>query len=168
MATVGIPEVPLHLDQTTQQFLQALRTQVIKLRSSQAPVAIPSNFKVTAQAFSNTLQFTRVPLADYYEVLWSSSPNMNGAHVVDIGNSAQWTDNVGQTGITRYYAVRARLNTGARSLNTQIAKSTTLPSATGVNPPDPPIPNKILVIDQLTGHAVPLVLDAGAAIRRNL
>jgi hypothetical protein len=168
VATVGIPEVPLHLDQATRDLLNSLRTQVIKLRSSQAPLPAPTNFKVTAQAFGNVIQFTRVPVADYYEILWSASPNLNGAQVIDIGNSAQWTDNVGQAGITRYYTVRARLNTGARSLNTQTVKSTTLAAAAGVAPPLPPPPSKVLVIDQATGHVVPLYLDAGGAVRRNL
>lgn len=168
MATVGIPEVPGHLDQQTKDLLLALRTQVIKLRSSQSPLPVPTNFKVTPQAFGNLIQFTRVPVADFYEVLWSATPNFNGAQVIDIGNSAQWTDNVGQVNVTRYYVVRARLNTGARSLNTQVKSGTTLASATGVNPPPPPPPSKIIVIDATTGHAVPYNLDTGTAIRRNL
>lgn len=168
MATVGIPEVPMHLDQSTRDLLIALRTQVIKLRSSQVPLPAPTNFKVTAQAFGNILQWTRVPVADYYEVLWSNTANFNGAQVIDVGNSAQWTDPVGQANVTRYYAVRARLNTGARSLNTPTIKNTTLASTPGVAPPVPPPPSKILVIDQSTGHTVALHLDTGGAIRRNL
>lgn len=168
MATIGIPEVPGHLDQQTQIFLTALRQQVIKLRSSQAPVTTPHNFKVTPQAFGALIQFSRVFGADYYEVLWSNSPNLNGAQIIDIGDSAQWTDNVGQAGVVRWYAVRARLNTGARSPNTPVIKSTTLAAAAGVAPPLPPPPSNIIVIDQTTGQAVPYRISTGAAIRRNL
>ncbi len=157
----------MNVDSNLRQFLDTMRTQVIKLRSTQSPLPTPTNVRVTPQSFANLIQWTRVPTADFYEVLWSATANVQQANIVDVGNSAQWTDNVGQSAIKRWYWVRARLNTGARSLNSPAVIGTTLASGTGVTPPIPPPPSKIIVIDTQTGNRLPYTLDADY-IRRGL
>lgn len=141
----GIPEVPLGLDQGLRRHLQDMREVVIQLRESLAPPSVPSNLKVTAQAFSNLVQWTRSINADFFEVLWSSTPNLQQANIVNVGNSAQWVDQVGQSGIQRFYWVRARKNTGPRSLEIGPQSGTTLASGTGVTPPAPPPPSQEVV-----------------------
>lgn len=152
MNTRHIPEVPRHLDAATQDLLVAMRETIIQLRNTQAPLSSPTNFKVTPLAFANLLQWTRVINANYYEVLWNTTPNLATANVQGVGDSPSWVDHVGNAGITRYYWVRARKFTGAASVEAGALTGTTLASATGVTPPAPPPAGQIIVVDKSTGH----------------
>lgn len=171
MAPRGIPEVPLLkartiVDQKGQshlvleysselrRHLQDMREVVVQLRANQVPPTVPTNVKVTPEAFSNLVQWTRSVNADYYEVLWAPNSNIANAQVVNVGSSAQWTDNVGNSGVTRFYWVRARKNTGAVSNPSNPLSGTTLASNAGVTPPAPPPQSQNQVIDQRTGHIV--------------
>lgn len=170
----GIDEVPtMPLHQANQNNMRRLLTQfrnnILALRSSLAPINPPTNLKVTAQAFGAKIQWTREPNADGYEVLWNTTASLAGAHVLDVGNSAEWTDNVGQVGITRFYWIRAyRKASGVRSQEAGPKSATTLASGAGVAPPVPPPPSRILVIDQRTGQAVPYLIAAGPGAGRRL
>jgi hypothetical protein len=135
--------------------LQDLRQVVVGLRESIVPPTVPTNLQVTAQAFANLVQWTRSINADFYEVLWSSTPNIGAAIIVNVGNSAQWTDPVGQSAITRFYWVRAGKNTGARSEEVGFKSATTLASGTGVTPPKPPPPSQNQALNQRTGRIEP-------------
>jgi len=134
----GIREVPQHLDRTTRDFLSDLRENVLALRGQLTPPSAPSNLTVTPQSFGNLLQWTRPQNADFQEVLWNTVPNLQNAQVIPVGNAAQWQDNIGQSGITRYYWVRAAKYSGARSSATPPKSGTSLTSGTGVTPPTPP------------------------------
>lgn len=166
MSSQGITEVPTRIDPGDPLFrrmLTELRSTVLELRSGLAPLTNPTNFKGTALSFGVLLQWTRVPNADGYEILWNMSPSLSGATVVDVGNSPQWQDNVGNTNITKFYWVRAyRRSNGIRSAESGPQKVTTLASGTGVNVPIPPPPSSILVVDQNTGHVIPYILATGA------
>jgi hypothetical protein len=155
----GIREIPTTIDSDLRGFLVDLQQQVKSLRGTQAPIAPPTNFKVTAQAFGNLLQWTRTTGADYYQVLWNTVPTASTANIQGVGDSAMWVDHIGQTGIKRYYWVRACRYTGTQSLPTPGLSGTTLGSATGVTPPKPPPPAKIMVLNPGTGHLIPYDLS---------
>lgn len=177
MNTRGIREVPMpsvrvivdkngvthrvaEFTEQHRQFLVDLRESVIKLRATQGPINPPTNLSATAQAFSNFIQFTRSGNADYYEVLHGTTANIKDPTTVtvDLGNSSQFLDHVGNSGIKKFYWVRARKNTGESSNETGPVIATTLVAATGVTPPTPPPPSNIIVIDRITGRQVPYTL----------
>lgn len=151
----GVPEVPMGIEQGLRRHLVDMREIVIQLRESLSPPTVPSNLKVTPQAFSNLVQWTRSLNADFFEVLWSSTPNLQQANIVNVGNSAQWVDQVGNSGITRYYWVRAAKNTGPRSLEIGAATGTTLASGAGVTPPPPPPASQQIVKQPQFNRPVP-------------
>src|SRR5881394_1761958 len=108
-----------------------MRSTIIQLRASQAPIQAPTNFAGTALAFAVLLQWTRVVNADYYEVLWNTRPDATTATVQGVGDSQRWVDNIGQVGVTRSYWVRARKFTGAISKMSGPQTITTLASNAG-------------------------------------
>lgn len=163
----GIPEVPLLvtskiIDRDGRQhivlrdspelrrFLVDMRQIVKSLQGSKSIPTIPSNLVATALGFGVIVQWTRSVDADFHQVLWATQPTIINANVVDVGNSAQWTDYIGQSGITRYYWVRA-VNSAGRSTELGPAKATTLAAGTGVAPPPPPPPAQQQVTNQQTG-----------------
>ena len=151
----GIPEVPMGLDQGLRRHLVDMREVVLQLREAMSPPTIPSNLKVTSQAFSNLVQWTRSINADFFEVLWASTPNLQQANIVNVGNSAQWVDQIGNNGITRFYWVRAVKTTGPRSLEVGPQSGTTLASNSGVTPPAPPPPSQQVVKQPQFNRPVP-------------
>jgi hypothetical protein len=153
----GIREIPTNIDPNLRDYLQDLQVALKKVQGSQTPLAVPTNFKVTAQAFQNLLQWTRVVNADYYEVLWNSTPNVQTAKVQGVGDSAAWVDNVGQANVARTYWVRACRYTGAKSPLSPGLTKTTLAAGTGVTPPSSPPASHILVVDSATGHIIPYI-----------
>ena len=146
--TRGVPEVPLGLAPALQAHLQDVREVLLQLRATQAPPSVPQNVQVTPQAFGNTLQWSRSVNADYYEVLHSTTPNIANATVVNVGNSASYTDTVGKNGIQKWYWIRAHKLTGPRSLETMPVSATTLASGTAVTPPTPPPSSRVIVQNQ--------------------
>lgn len=157
MNTRGIPEVPIKIDPKDpglRRLFVEMRETIVQLRALQAPLSVPTNFKVTPIAFGAYLQWTRVVGADYYEVLWNVTADATRANVQGVGDSAQYIDSVGQVGIKRFYWLRARKFTGAISNLAGPLNSTTLASNVGINPPTPPPPGQIIVIDQKTGHQI--------------
>lgn len=150
-----------------QGFLMDLREQILQMRQRLTIPDAPTNVKATAQAFSNLVQFTRSSDADYYEVLHSPTPSLKdpALQVSPIGNGASWVDHVGNAGVTVFYWVRARKNTGATSLEVGPAKATTLAAAAGVTPPTPPPPSNIIVTDQSTGRQIPYTLSSPRSFR---
>lgn len=167
-ANRGIPEVPMfrarkivdsrgqthnvfeHTDELRRHLVD-MREVVLNLRTQQVPPGPPLNVMVTPQAFANSVQWTRGQGADYHEVLWNTSATIVNANVVNVGNSAQWKDVVGQVGVKRWYWVRARKNTGGRSQEIGALAGTTLASNAGVTPPVPPPSGRNQVINSRTG-----------------
>ncbi len=155
------------LDPQLRRVLVDLREQVIQLRQRQAIPDAPTNVKATAQAFANLVQWTRSSDADYYEVLHATTPALTDPHLqtTDVGNSALWQDKIGNSGIKKFYWVRARKRTGATSLEVGPVTATTLTSATGVTPPAPPPASNILVTDQNTGRVIAYTLTSPRSFR---
>ena len=151
----GVGEIPFGIDPQLRRTLTDHRQVTLALRGAQAVPPSPSNFKVTPQSFANLLQWTRAVGSDFTEVLWNTVPNKTTANIVNVGNSAQWTDNVGQNAILRWYWVRAGKNNGARSIESKALSGTTLASGTGVNPPTPPPAGQAQRIDPRTAQRKP-------------
>ncbi len=153
----GVPEVPFGIkDPQVRQHLIDMRECVKTLMGTLAPPAVPSNAKVTAQPLGNLVQWTRGISSDYHELLVSSTPSTQKAQVVDVGNSASYFDNIGDTGIQRFYWIRSRKFTGARSLNVFAGKGTTLASTATVTPPIAPPSSQIQALNTQTGHIEPI------------
>lgn len=157
-----IPEVPMLPDASPQlrRFLVDLRNAVQKQMGAITPPGLPANLKVTPEAFGNLIQWSRGTNADWHEVLWNTQPTVNNANVVPVQNAAQWTDNVGQVGVKRWYWVRAvrqtALHAVTRTVEVGPIAGTTLASNAGVNPPTPPPPGFYQVLNQRTGGREPL------------
>lgn len=150
-----------------QALLVDMREQILQMRQRLTVPDIPSNPKATGQAFSNVIQWTRSSDADYYEVEHSLTPSLSDPNlqITAVGNSAQWVDHVGNSGIKKFYWIRARKYTGASSREAGPVNATTQASAAGVSPPTPPPPSNILVVDKTTGRVVPYTLDDARSIR---
>lgn len=159
-----LPEVPFdkNLSPQVRNFLIEVRKSVEQLRGStaSAPPGLPSNLAVTPQSFANQVSWSRGTAADYHEVLWNTVPTVINSHVVPVQNAAQWNDNVGQSGVTRYYWVRAvkqvALHAVTRTIEVGPIKATTLASGTGVAPPAPPPPGVNQATNPRTGGREPL------------
>jgi hypothetical protein len=156
--TRGIKEVPSDLPTHHRDFFQDLRENVLRLMASQAAPRPPVGLKVIPISFGNVVQFIRTD-GDFYEVLWSTTPNIQNATSVNIGTSQQWQDNVGKAAITRYYWVRAvNQISGAdfiKSTEVGPVPGTTLASGTAATVPAPVAAADTLVLDQKTGTIVP-------------
>ena len=144
IATRGVPEVPMlpDLHPEVRRFLVDLRQSIINLRPTQTPLTAPTNLTVTPQDRSNLILFTRSANADYFEILWNSTPSLNGAQVLNITSSNQYHDWVGQVNVKRFYWVRARYftNPSIISVETGPVAGTTLAVGSAVNFPNLPPP----------------------------
>jgi len=153
----GLPEVPFGIkDPQMRRWAIDIHECVKTMMGTLAPPAVPSNAKVTAQPLGNLVQWTRGISSDYHELLISSTPSTANAQVIDVGDSAQYFDNVGDTGVNRFYWIRSRKFTGARSLNVFAGNGTTLASTATVTPPTPPPSSQIQAKNQQTGHVEPI------------
>jgi len=141
-------------------FMVELRKSIVQLQGQIASPGMPSNLKVTPQAFGNLIQWSRGTGADFHEVLWNTSPTVINANVVPVQNAAQWADNVGKNGIKRWYWVRAVKQTALHAVTrtTELGPiaGTTLASGSAVTPPTPPAPGVNQVLNQRTGGREPL------------
>jgi hypothetical protein len=174
MTTRGIPEIPIvqprqivgkdgtvHMvHEFTPQHYQVMvqmRQQMLQIIGNQTAPPAPTNLKVTGQGLSNLVQFTRVSNADTYEVAHAATSSLDDPHLVitSIGNSQQWADVVGSSGVTVFYWVRARKATGAASDWTGPVKAATGVATVGVPSATPPPPDSIVVVDTRTGNQYP-------------
>ncbi len=157
-----LPEVPLdkNMSAATRNFLSEVRKSFEQLRGTLAPPALPSNLKVTPQAFGNLIQWSRGTGSDFHEVLWNTVPTIINAHVVPVSNGAQWTDNIGQSNVKRYYFVRGVKQVAphayTRTIEVGPIAGTTLASNAGVAPPAPPVPGVNQALNTRTGGREPL------------
>lgn len=154
MTTRGISEVPGNLNNPAlSQHLQDLRQTVLQLRGAQTPPRPVTNLKGTAMPGASLIQWTATD-ADYYELAWNTTPSQKGAQVVESGIGSQYQDNVGDAGVTRWYWVRGRKNTGSLSPWSGPVQVTTAPLGVGVSTPTPPPVGDQIVKDATTGFPV--------------
>jgi hypothetical protein len=153
-----LPEVPMDFgkNDSERRVVSEMRQAIVDLRGPQAPPGIPTNFVVTPLAFGNLLQWTRGINADGTNVYWNSKPTLAGAVLIDVGNSHQHVDYVGNANVKRYYWVQSydshvQFN-GATSIEVGPVAGTTLASGTGVNVPAPPPAGATQVTNVQTGQ----------------
>lgn len=153
----GLPEVPFGIkDPQLRQHLIDMRECVKSLMGRLAPPTTPSNPKVTAMPLGNLVQWTRGINSDFHELLISSTPNVGEAQVIDVGDSAQFFDNVGNKNIKRFYWIRSHKFSGPRSLKVFAGSATTLDSTSLVTPPAPPPSSQMQAENIATGHIEPI------------
>lgn len=111
----GLREVPLNVEAGLREFLLQVRQQLVSTSGPQKPPAVPSNVTATALPLAILIQWTRGDAGDGHEVLWNTSANAATAHVVDVGNSAQFVDYIGVANVARFYWVRSYSLAGIRS-----------------------------------------------------
>jgi len=160
--TQKIPEVPMdpHISPQHRSWMVEVRKAIEQLRGQNAPPGLPSNLKVTPQSFGNLIQWSRGTNADYHEVLWNTVPTVTTAQVVPVSDAAQWVDNVGQSGVKRWYWVRGvkqvALHAVTRTVEVGPIAGTTLAAGTGVAPPTPPPSGVNQALNRRTGGYEPL------------
>ena len=151
----GVSEVPLHIDPQLRQFLLQVRQQLVSTSGPQKPPAVPSNVTATALPLAILIQWSRGDAGDGHEVLWNTTANAATAHVVDVGNSAQWTDFIGVAGVARFYWVRSYTLAGIRSRESNSVTATSQTTAGAGATPTPPIASQKMVKELATGRLVP-------------
>jgi hypothetical protein len=152
----GIPEVPMDVGskEEMRRFLSDLRQTVVDLRGSQVPPTPPTNFKATPIGFGVLLQWTRGLHADGTEVLWSLTPTLASAVVIDAGSGHQYVDYTSNT-TKRFYWIRSYDNHApVRSRETGPVNATPLASGTSVAAPTAPPANQGQTRDTTTGRVV--------------
>lgn len=160
--TQKIPEIPMEPGMSDQmrRVLVEMRKAIEQVRGQNAPPGLPSNLKVTPQSFGNKIQWSRGTNADFHEVLWNTVPTVTTAQVIPVSNAAEWTDNVGQSNVKRYYWVRGvkqvALHAVTRTIEVGPIAGTTLASGTGVAPPTPPPSGVNQALNRRTGGYEPL------------
>lgn len=125
--TTRVKSVPVHLDITTQRFLQSLKDAVEEMQGQNTLLPrTPSNLQVTPQPGGNNIVFT-VSDADSYQLFAGNTPDFTQAKIIELGRTNQYSDNVGTGGVDRYYWVRGvRAASGAFSTLVGPIKGTTL------------------------------------------
>lgn len=143
---------------TERRILTDIRANQNAQVAAQTPPRVPVGLRVTPLPLSNLVQFVRTD-GDYYEVLWSPTPDISKATLVNIGASQQWTDHVGVAAVKRYYwvrSVRALASRAAiRSPVTASVSATTLASGAVVTVPPVITTADQQVLDYTTGKIVP-------------
>jgi hypothetical protein len=153
----SIPEVPMDVSsqEEMRQFLLHLRQTVVDLRGTTTPPTPPTNFKATPLAVAVLLQWTRGINADGTEVLWSLTPNIGAATVIDAGSGNQHVDYVSNSTQKRYYWVRSYdAHSPARSIEVGPQSATPMASGSSVTPPTPPPSSQGITADSSTGRTV--------------
>ena len=166
IARRGIPEVPLNPTdpksaEEMRQLLVQMRQTIVDLRGPKATPTAPTNLKATAMAYAILLQWTPGQNADTTEILWNSTPSLASATLITQVAGGQYTDYVGNSGVTRYYWARSvdlhgRDTCGCliRSIESGPVSATTLASGTGVVTPPPPPPGQSIVTQPITGRKI--------------
>ena len=133
----GIPEVPSDCSVFMRRFLTDLRAVVVELAANQTQPPRPvTNLVATGQTGSILIQFTRSD-GDTYVLYWNTAPTREGASRIDIGNTAAYSDTVGQSAVTRYYWVTAKKGTKESEVAGYVS-ATTVALGVEVPPPVPP------------------------------
>lgn len=150
----GIREVPSDMPPHWRNFLTDVRQALTDTYNPKQGLITPTNFRGTALAQAAHLQWTRSN-GDYYEVLWSETADVTHANIVDVGDSAQWTDPVGNAAHARWYWVRAARFHGEKSIEAGPVKITTLAAGTNVAVPTPPPASTTVTKNPTSGNLGP-------------
>lgn len=103
-----IGEIPVQMDWITlRRRLVEIRNALNALTTAANPPRPVINLSATAQAGAILVMFTRTD-GDNYTLYWNTTPSLDGATRIDLGNKGEYTDNIGASAVTRYYYVKAK------------------------------------------------------------
>jgi hypothetical protein len=102
---VKIRAVPITEHPGLNGFLSDLKDAIEQQQAVPSPQPV-TNLKATPTSGAIVVSFTRSNAANF-RLYYGSSPDRTKASIVDLGNNNQWTDNVGQGGIKRFYWAQA-------------------------------------------------------------
>src|SRR5262245_584365 len=133
LLSVGVPDV------SSAGFLNWVRNEVLRLQQALIPPATVTNFRATAQAGAIQIDFTRSD-GDNYVLYWNKTASIDGAVRIELGFANKYVDNIGEGGVKRYYAVKAKKGYVEGQVSPWIVETT---KALGVEvpPPTPPPPS---------------------------
>ena len=147
-ADTGMPEIPGGLSLDMDRFLRGMRTAFINLQNALLPPTIVSNLRATPAAGANIVDFTRSD-GDAYTLYVNATASVDGSLRVDLGTANRYTDDLGQGGIKRYYAVKAKKGSVIGTLSGWVS-ATTLALGTAITTPVPPPATEFPFLDQET------------------
>ena len=127
---VGVPNAP------PGEFFQWVRNSLLSLQADLIDAATVSNMRATALAGAVQVDFTRSD-GDSYTLYKNSVPSINGATRIDLGTANVYVDNIGDSGIKRFYVVVAKKGSRDGGISSWVS-ATTLALGTTVTPPTPP------------------------------
>lgn len=132
-----IGEIPSGMDWITlRRRLVEMRNAIHRLAVSFDPPRPVTNLTATAQAGAILIMFTRTD-GDRYILYWNSTPSMDEATRIDLGNKGEYTDLIGKSSILRYYYVRAKKGNMESTIAGPVY-ATTLGLAVEITPPSRP------------------------------
>ncbi len=134
IVTTGRPEIPWSQDRYG--FDQWVYNTVLQLQDALVPLSTPTNLRATAMAGAIQIDFTRSD-ADSYRIFWNTVPSINGANLIDVGNSNKYVDVIGADGVKRYFAVQGQKGQVVSPYSGWVS-ATTLTLTTTITPPEPP------------------------------
>lgn len=150
----GIREIPNDMPPHWRNVLTDMRQAILDTYGPKQGLIAPTNFVGTPLAQANLVQWTRSN-GDYYEVMWNETADIITAHIVDVGDSGQWHDLVGNAAHTRWYWVRAARFHGEKSTEAGPVKLTTLAAGSNVATPAPPPASTGITINPMSGNLNP-------------
>ena len=159
-ADFGLPTLPMGVPLDQQRFNEGVLSALKNLQSALIPPTMVSNMRVTPIAGGNIIDFTRSD-GESYTLYINTTGSINGAQRIDLGLANRYTNDLGQGGITRYYAIEAKTGNVHGSLSPWVA-GTTLALGTAITTPTPPPATEFPFMDQETDAtevAVPSGID---------
>lgn len=154
---VKIRSVPITQDPSVQGILSDLKSAVENMQSGSAPPLPPTNFSLTPVSGGISVQFTRSN-ATNFRLYSSETADRSKAQIVDLGSNNQYTDNLGEGGVQRYYwieAISPTSNQPSQLVGPHTATSLALGTPASVIPPNQPSYGS--VFDTTLGRQRPLV-----------
>jgi len=133
-----ISEIPSQMDwKTLRKILVEMRSGIHSVAAVTDPPRPVKNLTATAMAGSILIMFTRTD-GDNYVLYWNTTPSLNGSTRIELGNRGEYTDNIGDAGIKRYYFVRAKKRNGMESSIVGPVFATSLALNITITPPTRP------------------------------
>ena len=132
LLSVGVPDV------SSAEFLTWVRREVLRLQQALIQPTVVTNFRATALAGSIQIDFTRCD-GDNYVLYWNTTGSIDGAVRIELGFANKYVDNIGEGGVKRFYAIKAKKGYVEGQVSPWISQ-TSLSLVTPVNPPAPPVP----------------------------
>jgi len=125
-----------------------MRNAINSLITSTAPPRAVTNLSATAKAGGVIVLFTRTNGTSYV-VYANDTPAIDGAARIDIGNKGEYVDDVGKSGVTRYYWVRAMRGNVESTLAGPVSAITLALNAEITPPTRPPAVDEYVYSDEV-------------------